>query len=75
MKVNINDRVKVRFTEHGFRLYGEHLFLNNQPVQVNHDHCYYIFTLWELMSIFGDAIYLGSDQIFVNNEIDIENKS
>jgi hypothetical protein len=37
-------------------------------------HAGYIETeLWSIMQVFGDAMYMGGDQYFVNNEIEVIN--
>lgn len=64
--MNINDMVRVRLTEHGVNFvtrYKENRYLlKNGSNEMTTE-------LWHLMQIFGDAMYMGGDQFFINNTI------
>jgi hypothetical protein len=62
--ININDTVKVKLTEHGVNFVtrskerGYLLKEGNNEMTIE---------LWHLMQVFGDAMYMGGDQLFINN--------
>ncbi len=75
---NINDKAIVRLTEAGVNVLKEHLLIFTPPshisktfldYQTNFD---YEFHIWELMNIFGPKCFVGSKQIFIDNEIKIK---
>jgi hypothetical protein len=64
--ININDTVKVKLTEHGVNFvnrYEENRYLLKKGSNEMKTE------LWHLMQIFGDAMYMGGDQFFINNTI------
>lgn len=77
---NINDRIKVKLTEHGKSILNNYDNYNlseveylNLPVSYSPHPAdadgYYEFTLWEFMSIFGAHFYNGGPQLLEDNEI------
>lgn len=79
IKVNINDNVRVRLTEHGRKLhrewwlrwYGE---LSAYPYQAPGEDAdgWSRWQLWNLMSVFGEHMYMGGPLPFLT-EIEIPN--
>lgn len=76
MKMNINEEVYVRLTSHGFETWSDWKQKietmtkwpgPSLPTVANTEWCK--FAMWELMNIFGQAMYNGSDQQFIDNEI------
>ena len=67
MKFNINDKVVVALTE-----FGKQRLIGDARTIYRLDNGKYSFQLWELMSIFGDYMYNGAEQIFIKNEIELE---
>lgn len=63
LRFNINDHVWVRLTDHGVEVYRAHYVGSNVPALCGHGE-YVQFQLWELMSIFGTALYTGSKLVF-----------
>ena len=63
--ININDMVKVKLTPLGKKVLKEH-FRNRSSRPSIHA---YEDELWSVMSIFKDYLYVGAQQVFVNNEI------
>ena len=72
--MNTNDNVSVRLTRHGFDTFLR-LDIDGNLYKHNYDAVTNTLTipLWKLMNIFGKYIYVGSKQIFEDNEILIEN--
>lgn len=74
MKVNINQTARVHLTPHGVRLYKEYCRKNGRESNiVSHgaeapDKPWHI-PLWQLMEAFGPHLHVGSQQLFVNNEV------
>ena len=72
--MNINDKVTVRLTRHGFDMllridvHGD-LYKYNYNAVTNE----LTIPMWELMNLFGKHIYMGSKQLFEDNEITIKN--
>jgi hypothetical protein len=70
--MNINDGVRFKLTEHGKRIYEA----SSQSYHEYDDYCdeegYYNEQLWVVMRIFGEHMYCGCKQVFVNNEIILE---
>lgn len=77
---NINDRIKVKLTEHGKTILGHELadtmsmlntlkfFEDYAPYHEDEDG-YIKFQLWDFMRIFGSYFSLGSPLIIEHNEI------
>jgi hypothetical protein len=69
-KININDMVQVKLTERGIRHMKEndsvmaefHFDKNTKTVRTE---------LWQLMNTFGDTMYMGAEQMFENNVVEI----
>ena len=73
MKVNLNQMVRVRLTDHGREVHRQEYAKNGtlalyQPRPMD-DRGYSVFQLWELMQVFGPAIHLGAENSF---DLDIE---
>jgi hypothetical protein len=78
IKVNINDRVAVKLTEHGWKAWNDYWRLTcpeGVPACIrksgaHKDGVRYTFHIHTLMNIFGHLCYMGSNQLpFENNEI------
>ena len=72
MIININDIATVMLTK-----LGENILLSNSMYSSNYDFesKKLKIELWELMNIFGKYLYIGSEQVFVNNELELESWS
>jgi len=73
MKMNINEPVWVKLTEHGFKVFDEHhrsIGLDPAPyrkgLEENKRADYYEFQMWELMHIFGSSTCMGFPNCFEN---------
>ena len=70
MKVNINDNVKIKLTP-----LGVHHLKYNDPVsyKYNFDQETNILNeqLWVVINIFADAFYIGGEQLFEDNIIEV----
>ena len=70
-KININDTIKFRLTPLGeaiWQAYWGELGVPNSPFIT--DSCGRVeMQLWEVMHIFGPALYMGSEQIIIDNEV------
>lgn len=77
---NINEQVKVRLTEHGRAILkaginpleycGQQDLLDYAYEKIRPDSDgYNIFQMWQLMSIFGDKMYNGAENVFESNLI------
>lgn len=75
MEMNINEYVYVRLTKAGLKTYTKHYTdLGIAPPKLtqfgwNLTSQYSRFQLWELMNIFGPAVYHGSESQFMDNII------
>lgn len=67
-RANLNDIAIVVLTDKGLQALKEDKVGQNL-LQYNTDGRILETQLWILMQIFGDRIYMGSPQYFVNNEI------
>jgi hypothetical protein len=63
MCFNINDHVWVKLTDHGGEVYRAHFVGENVPLLFGHEG-YARFQMWQLMSIFGKAMYNGGPLVF-----------
>jgi hypothetical protein len=65
---NINDNVKFRLTE-----YGKSVLYENDRASFYKpdDDGYYDMQIWVVMQIFGEKMYVGNNEIFIENKIDI----
>lgn len=80
--MNINNRVKVKLTEYGKQAwkkklkseYNDFVYdITSADIDKNE---YKYFQLWELMNIFGEAMYCGNTEIcFEHNEIIMETET
>lgn len=68
MLINLNARVKVGLTEHGYKIYNQHLEQFNQKASIEQ---YHVFQLWDLMNVFGSHLYMGCEIPFVMNTLEI----
>lgn len=79
--MNINDKVTVTLTSRGENILYKHYYLYSDmkaSERMTSSHRIsghtYSFQLWELMEIFGGCVGMGSQQMFVNNKIEIHPK-
>ena len=73
-KFNINQKVKVKLTDYGKKILDTYFAeLNISPMHYTlykvDKSGYITFQMWDLMSIFGEHIYMGAPICFENNEI------
>lgn len=85
MKVNLNDRIKVKLTDYGksihFKFYAL-VMKNIKLTTIKAIKCfpeidkegYTYYQLWEFMHIFGKHLYNGSEQVIEKNEIVFDKK-
>ncbi len=76
MKFNINDDVRVKLTEYGEQVLDKHLNeAYGKEARIirpyRQDGEYFRFQMWDFMATFGQSIYMGGKQIFVDNELEI----
>ena len=83
MKINLNQTIKFKLTTLGITILEKHkdslyITLKNVSKELI-DDCtfplkdgYRTGTLWEVMSVFGQNFYIGCDNIFVNNIIEVK---
>ena len=73
--MNINDNVSVRLTKHGFDIFLK--IDDGNMYKYNYDAVTNTLTIsmWKLMSLFGRHIYMGSKQLFENDEIIIKDEN
>ena len=80
---NINEKVKVRLTEHGRAILeadinplnycGQQELLDYAYEKIRPDSDgYNSFQMWQLMSIFGDKMYNGAENVFESNLIHLD---
>lgn len=69
--VNLNDMATVELTQDGKAVLRKST-RSYLIKKVNKDKGTLTIELWCLMSIFGDAIYMGGPQLFTNNLITID---
>jgi len=81
MKINMNQQVKVVLNPYGKEILLKHYLAHLPPDMAkdvyNRDilKSESLYTLWELMQIFGQSLYMGNPKIpFENNEIEILNE-
>ena len=83
MKINLNQTIKFKLTTTGIKILEKHkkeLFIRLKYISKELiDDCtfplkdgYRTGTLWEVMSVFGQHFYIGCDNIFVNNIIEVK---
>lgn len=75
MKFNINNYVKVRLTEEGLKHYNNYYseFVLKFPDSFKVKKDYELREqLWEIMHIFGSETFIGRQNVFVDNIIEIE---
>lgn len=75
MKFNINDNVKVRLNSAGFDIHRKYWAFytglsNYTPPKID-DQGYSTFQLWDLMVVFGPHVYLGSNKLPFETEIEL----
>lgn len=77
---NINDKIKVKLTEHGKTILRNEVADTMRKLQnlnlpddyfpyPEDEDGYTEFQLWDFMNIFGSHFYMGGSQIIKNNEI------
>lgn len=81
MKVNLNDTIKFRVTEHGQKILNTYFIELEEYYKLPKDCVDYEkekfskdiieMQLWEFMNIFGNAQFCGADAISQNNEIEV----
>ena len=71
--MNINDKVTVKLTSYGFDLFLR-IDISGNLYKYNYNAITNELTIqvWELMHLFGKHIYMGSKQLFEDNEITIK---
>lgn len=65
MRMNINEKVRVALTEAGEGILVKSGEARFRPVHTG----YRTFQLWELAHIFGEEMYNGGPNLFVDNEL------
>ncbi len=77
--MNINDNVTVILTDYGKQILDEYRTNLEKEIKINLDSIYHYEEdgkfreqLWAIMNIFGSHLYCGSKQIFLDNQIQIE---
>ena len=76
MKFNINYDVRVKLTEYGEQvldkrlndMYGKEASIIKPYRQ---DGEYFRFQMWDFMAMFGPFMFMGGEQVFVDNEAEI----
>lgn len=70
--MNINDKVTVKLTRYAFDLFLR-MDIDGNLYKYNYDAITNELTIpiWQLMHLFGKHIYVGSKQLFEDNEITI----
>lgn len=71
VSVNISDTVEVVLTDAGLQALKDD-FIGETLLQYNVEGRTLKTELWQLMQVFGDRIYMGGPQYFVNNEITLK---
>ena len=81
MKMNLNDQVKVVLNPYGREILQKHYLAHLPPDMAQDAYNRALlkpeltYSLWEIMQIFGQVLYMGNNKIpFVNNEIEILNE-
>ena len=81
MKINLNDKVKIKLTAHGIKTYIDYMNdINNGRVKnpiILPKEClptidkdgYTTLLMWQLFSIFGKHFYMAMDPVFMPLEI------
>ena len=74
--MNINDQATVILTKHGQDILYNYRTNLEKRCKVEFKSIYqcdqngkYTTELWVIMNIFGQYMYMGSEQVFVNNQI------
>lgn len=72
MKLNLNDRVKVKLTDAGAAVYEK--WLSQFPVHARGYEREMTLALWELAQAFGPEMFMGDPRgpFFEGNEMDLE---
>lgn len=75
--MNLNDKVSVKLTKYGKRVLDEYRTTLEKDSGLEFKHLQpkegiYSSELWDIMHIFGKYMYLGANQLFVDNEIIIK---
>ena len=75
--ININNTVYVKLTEYGESILQKAIYSKFKDGWFNckMTEGYYRMSLWEFMKIFGTFFYTGSQQMIVDNELFIVEKS
>ena len=71
MKFNINDEVVIKLTKYGETILGKS---NSTSYEYSYNKKTKILKeqLWVVMNIFGNHLWLGGEQMFVNNIIELK---
>ena len=75
IKININDQVTVILTKYGQEILEHFKRENEEEMKMKFvgltcdENGKYVAQLWHLMYIFGEYMYNGVDQVFLNNKI------
>jgi len=77
VKINLNDRIKVKLTVKGIKAYIDHMNEPNERAKIGRpiktkwllpsidDEGYTQFQLWEFINIFGHYFYLGNNDVVI----------
>ncbi len=72
MRFNVNEYVKVRLTDRGREILRQRrTALGLDALEIREDDGWSQWQLWELMSIFGPHIYLGTYPLPFETDIEI----
>ena len=74
VKINLNDKIKVKLTAHGLTVYKDFYKKFNIPalsLKIDEDG-YAIFQLWDFIHIFGDEIHIGARNVIAPLDILVE---
>ena len=76
MKLNINDRIKVRLKTAGEKIHFDYYYKylqNTRPLKEclpkEDEEGYTQYQIWEFAQIFGEHLYNGAEQVIKDNEI------
>jgi hypothetical protein len=68
-KCNVNDKVQVKLTKRGLKVLDDLYETCGYIKYSEHTSDTYKFELWELMNVFGESLFNGSEPCFESNEI------
>lgn len=78
MDININNLVEVTLTDYGKEVYKRYLHARYTDVDIEHKikaaDPVLRTALWDIMHIFGQHLWMGNKQLFIDNRITVINK-